>query len=786
MGIIANSDSFWGIHASNYLYSSFYSWYDFLFGGLDGSSPLLFGYAIATLLNLLQLSFANTGVVLLVMCGIWYATYKIADLFVHPQTSRQKQLTAAATAFVISNEMMRAFLNTNITILWGTLFMHLSIYWFLRATLQKGKKWLFVSVLFLNCSFIDFHSAVLAGIFICAFAIVSIMGAALQRQWRHALHVGVYLTLFAALAFLLNAYWLLSIIYNEINHVGLLSGYSANTAITSGVLDIYNTYNTLAYNIILSTNNVIRHTWLDIVDVVLTYLLVAVAICSVFLMKRTKNTQLVYLVVLTFCFLSLAFGPLSPLGIFDFFWQHVPGFTLFRNFFKFHRLLLLIYSVLLAFVATYFTSKEISKKILIYLCVVMIMKGSLYVIHAAAFKPFKVPEYYQDFQNSLKNNPEDTHLAVLPMMSAHLWFDWPNAANYDIQDPIRYYPTKPVLLNVATPQEGMPEYLNKQLALSLASSNDRDLFFTIAGIQNIRYVLIRDDLSQAFLASHVAGLPVNREVLNIKGLIYNANSEGRLQKVATYGKLHLYKIKDSFYLPHLYIPIHTQLSEDDMGAFITHSFSELQAAFAGKPKNAAVFYAQQNAGRTIMLSHLEKENTQITHPAQLEYKKINPVKYRLRIRGAHGRFPLVFSESFHQNWLLYQRPYTSHTIEPKDGVYISDTLFNTTQNDTLPTGSLYETWFTSMQKHHVREVARATHSVANISTNAWIIDTDAFCTPSMYCHQNANGTQDMELIIEYFPQRIYVIGLIISGITLFGGAGILLFKPITHFFSTIP
>ena len=43
-------------------------------------------------------------------------------------------------------------------------------------------------------------------------------------------------------------------------------------------------------------------------------------------------------------------------------------------------------------------------------------------------------------------------------------------------------------------------------------------------------------------------------------------------------------------------------------------------------------------------------------PPQIEFKKINPTKYRLRIHGAKSNFPLIFSETYHNDWRLYLVP----------------------------------------------------------------------------------------------------------------------------------
>ena len=47
----------------------------------------------------------------------------------------------------------------------------------------------------------------------------------------------------------------------------------------------------------------------------------------------------------------------------------------------------------------------------------------------------------------------------------------------------------------------------------------------------------------------------------------------------------------------------------------------------------------------------------------IEFRKINPTKYRLRIHKARQNFPLILSESFNDNWELYLVPWTAEPAE---------------------------------------------------------------------------------------------------------------------------
>ena len=63
--------------------------------------------------------------------------------------------------------------------------------------------------------------------------------------------------------------------------------------------------------------------------------------------------------------------------------------------------------------------------------------------------------------------------------------------------------------------------------------------------------------------------------------------------------------------------------------------------------------------------------------------------------------------------------------------------------------------------------------MVNGYANSWIIDPDDICKNKGFCRKNDDGTYDMELIVEFWPQRLFYIGLGISGMTLLSCLGYL-------------
>lgn len=277
--------------------------------------------------------------------------------------------------------------------------------------------------------------------------------------------------------------------------------------------------------------------------------------------------------------------------------------------------------------------------------------------------------------------------------------------------------------------------------------------------------------------------------------------------------------RDKF-LPHFYTPTNLILSSDPVDV---ETLTELVSS-------------RDLPLRTVILSSSNYSATNIvdlnsTRTPQLEFRRINATKYRARIHGAKTIFPLVFSENFHSGWKAYpmriwkaengMRNLTNYKIlygndedratavEIKDYLrrgwistlgdgqekvfqhkkwetgreiptysenyhteFISKKFQDTIQNDNLPSGSFYETWL----KNPLPETV---HFTANGYANGWILETEQICRSApTVCVRNSNGTYDLELIVEFWPQKLYYLSILISITTLLSCLGYLLYRTI--------
>ena len=138
----------------------------------------------------------------------------------------------------------------------------------------------------------------------------------------------------------------------------------------------------------------------------------------------------------------------------------------------------------------------------------------------------------------------------------------------------------------------------------------------------------------------------------------------------------------------------------------------------------------------------------------IEFSKINNTKYYLKINKTTNPLTLVFSESFHPDWKLY--PVNNGNIKAKlkakqtVASYLEDKIIEKSHSQTFSDRNIFETLF-------LKAVPENKHFFINGYANAWQLSPGDF----------KNG-HEMEMIIEFYPQRLFNFGLIVTFISLTG------------------
>jgi len=142
---------------------------------------------------------------------------------------------------------------------------------------------------------------------------------------------------------------------------------------------------------------------------------------------------------------------------------------------------------------------------------------------------------------------------------------------------------------------------------------------------------------------------------------------------------------------------------------------------------------------------------------EITFKKINPTKYLVKVRGAKSPFWLVFSESFHKQWRLYK--YQISNIKYQN--YFEEIVADYPNLKVKEARHL--TKFTPSDiKFLFKESLEASHHLVNGYANGWYIEPEEL-----------GLEEDFTLVLYFWPQSLFYLGLGISALTLLGCVGYL-------------
>jgi hypothetical protein len=403
----------------------------------------------------------------------------------------------------------------------------------------------------------------------------------------------------------------------------------------------------------------------------------------------------------------------------------------------------------------------------------------------------RIPEDYFKISNSLNEKKANTKIMSSPysVINSMGWVNFPKWKQVGVDPTLQLFESPVIQMNsfysFGTWNYG--QLWNEQ------SNEDSKWILLFSGLLNSKYMIYHKDIAGKFIAQ-----------TQDKIKYYEEN--GWIKKIEDNEYFNVYKVDDSFFLPYFYVSQKNIISQ--------RTINELPRIFSEEnwQIQSAVFFENQNQGKDNVLKKIQNNN--IDSPI-LEFKKINPTKYRVVVHHTSGTLPLVFSESFHDGWKAYLTP--SEKLKIKNSNYkildgnnddqaskdelavyikngwittlgdgkekiinhmkwenisqkidyaekynidfVSKNFQGTIQNDNLPNSSVFETWF----KKPIDD--NQNHLMANGYANSWVINSEDLCKNNNNCIKNADGTYDLEMVVEFWPQRLFYIGIFISGMT---------------------
>lgn len=623
--------------------------------------------------------------------------------------------------------------------------------------------------------------------------------------------------------FIINLYWIipfinsLDIFYSMIRNTSFTGNFEGIRYITqnivsisslSGYLDRNMYYYAIPKGLLFLFNVMIIIFWLLIIVIL-------------FLKNKkivSKNNIIIWLAILVFILLFIKGGnpPFEDLTMFIF--QNFPLMSLYRSPQHLMFAAAFIIPLLMSFVLHYYIARGVSKKIVagLGLCIVLFWTSAWW--------------YNGDLGSKFLRNKSRDHIDFYTLSPALKNFYDHNENNFLTYRQL-FLPTvfSPDYLSneyQRKAQGGLPEYTHlKNPTFSaefnaIADNIDNKFCYektfdllSYLSIANVRYISLRDDIYPHHTKCGVFKLWNFNDVKN--DIVKNQNLS------SINDDENLYMVHDAYFIPRVFIPSKIIMADYDPKD-IPYLVSSNYVVGTG------IFLKGQNTDKIINTSEyiFAKKREGLI----VEFKKINPTKYRVRLHGAQGTFPLVFSESFHDGWKAYvnqnvrvknqknnlkskigayntldgnerdqasrdevgefiakglitnlgdgEEKEITHTRwdgekrkEVADGVekytigFISKNFHGTIQNDNLPRGKFWETWFKE-------SLPEENHLMVNGYANSWVIDADDLCAKNKdFCVKNADGTYDMELVVEFWPQRLFYVGAFVSGLTLVGCLG---------------
>jgi|GEM_PF-6231242 len=135
---------------------------------------------------------------------------------------------------------------------------------------------------------------------------------------------------------------------------------------------------------------------------------------------------------------------------------------------------------------------------------------------------------------------------------------------------------------------------------------------------------------------------------------------------------------------------------------------------------------------------IEKNVEKYPTPKKIGLKIINPTKSEIKMKSASGKFFIVVNEDYSEFWKMYTDK------KEKDFNFFENlqSFYPTKNYNFIP------------EKYHIS---------LNIKLNTWYFNVDKFCSENKDgCKKNEDGTYDIVVKIEFWPQRYFYVGVITS------------------------
>ena len=257
---------------------------------------------------------------------------------------------------------------------------------------------------------------------------------------------------------------------------------------------------------------------------------------------------------------------------------------------------------------------------------------------------FNIPSYYYDASGWLNPQQEDYNVFPLPYSiigyGAYTWAP----RGFNGPDPTEWILHRPVVSSLSGGGIGM--YVAKSII-----SNSTDEVAKILAFMNVKYVLFHKDANWKFLEGH--GWYISTSSKSFQSIL---KSQSGLYLEKSFGELDFYR--NEYWKPiHLYAASYAILFQGDLNEMV-----EAVESNNFTPDESALFLSDQlTPEQYSFIAELDNYDLK----PNITVEKINPTKYVIHVDASQPFF-LVFSESYHKDWIAYidgqQIPNEYHVI----------------------------------------------------------------------------------------------------------------------------
>ncbi len=493
------------------------------------------------------------------------------------------------------------------------------------------------------------------------FVVFFLIRKAFLRDWESFFSSLVFSLVTAIIFILINLWWMLPMVETLKNSVGTISNSNSfwewlnQKSERSSFLNIFRLVNHEAWKHSISGNLIIASacTYIhNMIFVVLSFIFPFLAFLK--LLQRKNRFFVLYFSIMAVTMIFLAKGVHMPLGnINEFLHQKILIFKLYRSIEWYTPMIVLSLAYLIGegalFVYDFLIKLKKARKarlsIFALICVFFVYSYPFWVgkvVHQGIEEKeiansyfVKIPSWYFESANWINMQKENFRIMSLPSLALYYHTNW----GFSGGELGTLLLDKPIINN--TFGKGVVKDLSFSMINLLADRNNNESkdFTHVLGLMNAKYAILRRDAADWYSGENKMKEP------DLSLMSERLNKSSGLSIKKTIGDLTFFE--NNNFLPKIYIPQEIIISQRPLNDFFRIVSDE------DWKMGSAVFFEEQNQNKTEHLKKLRMQLSDEKATPTLEFKKINPTKYRIRVHSATGEFPLIFSENFHDGWKSY-------------------------------------------------------------------------------------------------------------------------------------